>query len=205
MRKSVWIGTEKCVQVLSLSTGKKEFAKKVQSGVFSLLHVEFNNEIWVGLDSGEIMVLEDSGTHKLSLFGHDRKVNSMRICEENVWSASSDGTMRIWTISSYEFVKQVDVKAPVLSIESEKSSIWGISHTGKLNMWDGRSLTMVHEVSRRVQNGIISITLLPVLDNGKVIGHNAWVTSSDKIVSIWKIITSNAYKEMQLPPTDNGS
>lgn len=183
--------------LIFLKQKKRQNTFKTNSSVTSLYHCERKSELWVGLDSGHIMIYTDNGEYKKTLFGHERKVNCIRECGENMWSGSSDGNMIVWSIQSNEIVKKIDIQAPVLNFEINKNSIWSVSHTGKLNMWDGSSLNMIHEVSRRVQHGIIYLTILPVIDNGKVIGNNVWVSSSDKIVSVWKILACNAFKEVR--------
>jgi len=193
----VWVGTTKNLQCWSVETKKKEFSTKFKSGVCSLLFVEQSNELWVGLENGMIAVVSSMGEMKRFLpHNHDRKVNCMKLCGDNVWSGSSDGSFCVWSTMNYLCLKKIEINAPVLSFDIEKNSVWCISHTGKLNVWDGTSLSLVFEVSRRVQNGILSVNLLPVMDNGKVVGNNVWLTSSDKIVSIWKILARKAYKEI---------
>ena len=168
----------------------------MESNIICIVYVYEKQEIWIGLEDGSIVIMNILGEIKFTMNAHSRKVNCMKQCTNKIWSGSTDGSMKVWDINTRGCMKFIETGAPVLLFTTGFDNIFSLSSSGKLSILDGETYNQVYEVPRKVNMGVVTnLSILPVIDNGKVVGKNVWLCSSDCIVSIWKIISSSAYRE----------
>jgi len=181
---NVWAGT--LDMSLLVFDGKRYRLKKkikIESGTIgSLLY--YKDIVWVGTDS--IIVPYSPETYKVLgyLQGHENKqtIHSLIGVAGNIWSASSDKSIRIWDAETGECLKKLEGHSSrVFTLLSEYDKyVWSGSWDRTIFIWNTQTHGFFKELKGKHTDAISSLISVRHLGQQRI-----WSGSWDSSISIW--------------------
>ena len=111
---------------------KKQISMVDPGGCF----LEVNNQIWVGTFAN-IIVFSSKDFSKLAEFSaHNGMIHDLVRIDENVWSCSSDKTIKVWDVSG-KCVQQLEGHGSrVFQLQMHGDHVWSASWDKTIMLWD---------------------------------------------------------------------
>jgi len=116
--------------------------------------------------------------------GHTGTINSMTGLGRELWTASEDGTIRVWNINSCNCLKVISPGAGrIYCITSAASFIWCTAEDNTIRLYDDKAFFFIKQLEQKHQTTISSLayTTVPYL--------SIWSGSWDKTFCVWNIPT----------------
>jgi len=143
--------------------------------------------VWVGTDRDIIRVTAKKLKPVDHLEGHTGVITAMMFVEAtgNVWSASNDKTIRVWSRETGECLKVLEGHtAKVFNLVHEAPHwVWSCSWDGGVLVWDAASYRFVGECEAQHKDAVSSFVL---------VGRRLWTGSWDHSVCVWPAMAAQA-------------
>ena len=96
-----------------------------------------NSSLLLGLWNGSIEQWDSPGEVERTFKGHSDVVCSLLQCGDILWSGSLDKTIRLWNLSSGEFIKRIEIGSELCSLVMWRDSIVsGLMHACVEYRWN---------------------------------------------------------------------
>ena len=128
---------------------------------------------------------------------HSDGVTAIVICEVHLFSASRDGTIKVWNTQTGQMLKYLDRReGAITSLMKDPTSmrIWAGDTTGTISVYDALSLNLVTRMRDHADTYVKHLGLLVRLSSLKV-----WSLNGDGIVKVWYADEDNEYSVYQPP------
>lgn len=144
----------------------------------------------------------DERTDVWPKIGHSGGVRAITINEVFLFSASTDGTMKVWNTQTGDLVKQLNdgrqVGAQILCLQEDPAAqrIWAGGTDGIISIWDAKQLTLVARLDAHADTYVKGLLMCVRLSSMKV-----WGVNDDGKVKVWYSDTDeDADWNRDLPP-----
>jgi len=176
----VWCGTiDGEIKVYDNKTFRQHHVLKSKSEAIGCM-LKRANRVWAGCEKD--IVIWNSTTFKATktLEGHKRTINQLcAVGPYEVWSCSSDKTIRCWNAETHQAIKVLELDSRVFCLHEMRSNglIWAGVWDLAIMLFDAKTYELVNRVKtphRDAVSGLLSD------DHG-----NLWCASWDSKISIW--------------------
>lgn len=182
--KHVWGGTSTGVikQWSTKGKCKKELTHKGVEAIGCM--TVRGSQVWVGTDHLILVVDIDSFTVRFELDSHKHIIHNISKVGDNMWSCSSDKTIKVWSINGDLLKTILGHSGRVFSLLPVGSHVWSGSWDSSVFVWDKQTQSFLYELKGHHTDGVSS--LLTIEKGGKVV--EVWSGSWDKTLCYYTYI-----------------
>ena len=126
---------------------------------------------------------------------HSDGVTALVVCEVHLFSASRDGTIKVWNTQTGQMLKYLDRREGAITTllkDPTSMRIWAGDTTGTISVYDALSLNLVTRMRDHADTYVKHLGLLVRLSSLKV-----WSLNGDGIVKVWYADEDNEYSVYQ--------
>ncbi|KAF2071594.1 hypothetical protein CYY_007084 [Polysphondylium violaceum] len=146
---TMWVGSiVNCVHVFDLKK-KVKYKGKIQlktGPVECLLRRGENSEVWAALNNQIARIDVNSQRVVQMLNAHDKAIHCMIEVEGTIWSSSSDGMIKIWSIQSGQLLESIEAhKSRIFDLILVGDYVWSGSWDTTIKIWSIKDYRLVSE------------------------------------------------------------
>jgi len=169
---TMWVGSiVNCVHVFDLKK-KIKYKGKIQlktGPVECLLRLRGDHEVWAALNNQIARIDVNSQRVVQMLSAHDKAIHCMIEVEGTVWSSSSDGMIKIWSIQSGQLLQTIEAhKSRIFDLILVGDYVWSGSWDTTIKIWSIKDYRLVSENLGKHSDAVSCFVYLNPDDNNSL-------------------------------------
>eukprot|EP01103_Thecamoeba_quadrilineata_P001287 TRINITY_DN11138_c0_g1_i1.p1 TRINITY_DN11138_c0_g1~~TRINITY_DN11138_c0_g1_i1.p1 ORF type:complete len:634 (+),score=99.03 TRINITY_DN11138_c0_g1_i1:49-1902(+) len=184
----IWGGSVDHIQIFR--EDQKQNNIDIKKAKFNTMALN-NDRVWTSSETDlYIFSAKDFGLILHVQEAHTKKVNDIVFLNDNAWTCSDDGSIKIWRLvgQTCDVIHKFDAHtSPVNGLSVFGSHVWSCSSDQTIRIWDSSTFEKLNVLSEYHSDAVMKATLVWRPSAKKWF---AWTTSSDASICIWE----TAYK-----------
>ncbi|KAK5576072.1 hypothetical protein RB653_007210 [Dictyostelium firmibasis] len=189
---TMWVGT--IVNTIHIYDLKKKTKYKGKISLDSPIEclLRRDQEVWVAT-LGNIARVDVNSLRVVQMIkAHDKAIHAMIQVDDHVWTASSDGTIKVWssTCQSVHTIENAH-SSRIFTLELVGDFVWSGSWDTTIKIWSTKDYHLVSENSGKHKDAISSFVYIsndqPLQTNERPIQKQVWSGSWDSSICVWAL------------------
>eukprot|EP01117_Protostelium_nocturnum_P013589 TRINITY_DN5089_c0_g1_i1.p1 TRINITY_DN5089_c0_g1~~TRINITY_DN5089_c0_g1_i1.p1 ORF type:complete len:1049 (+),score=205.66 TRINITY_DN5089_c0_g1_i1:285-3431(+) len=147
------------------------------------------NRVWVGADKNIHIWNCTTFKSTKTIIGHEKTINALcSVGPYEIWSCSSDKTVRCWNAESYQCIKLISFECRIYCMFEMRTNgnVWCGNWDSSLSAWSAKTYELVTEFKTKHKNAICTMAIDA--------HERIWTGGLDGSIFVWQKRTENSLK-----------